>query len=110
MPRDEIALEGQRPRGRMSDFDVLREKLEVLSGGRNQFRHRAAVRIEDLAGIYSGMAKVQSKVVADAGGAPTQAQFNALVAQHNLLVQDVTRLYRQLQTVTNTLTKKLHTP
>lgn len=70
------------------------EALEVLDGSRRKPSiDKAALRIEDLAALY----QLPAGVGVEAAGAPTQAEFNKLVA-------DVRALYTRLLAVSAAIT------
>lgn len=73
------------------------EKVEVLDGSRRgDARRRAAVRIEDLAGLLELPPKLQAAKAA--GSTPTQAEFDALVADVQTLQVRLIAVVTALQT------------
>jgi hypothetical protein len=76
--------------------DRLRERLDTLNGDRD--RSRAAVRVEDLKGLFELPARLKSAKAA--GAAPTKAEFDALV-------DDVAALHRRLKALHDALQKRL---
>lgn len=89
-------------------LEIIGERLDVLAGTRTRDKMAAAVRIEDLIGILQVPQKVQATKAANAAGAtPTQAEYNALVASYNNLVNDITKLETQLSIVAAALHKRL---
>lgn len=77
----------------------LIEKVEVLDGSRSRgAKGRAAVRMDDLAGLQSLQARLQS--VKAAGAAPTKAEFDALV-------DDVTAVFLRLRALADAIEARL---
>ncbi|CEJ15930.1 hypothetical protein BN1110_06280 [bacterium YEK0313] len=78
-------------------MDDLTEKVWALDGSLARARERAAVRLEDLAGLMTLAGKLQSSAVT---AAPT-------AAQHNQLVRDVHELHNRLTEVVEALQRRL---
>lgn len=80
----------------MSSFDQQRqiEKLEVLAGERPKARHKAAVRIEDLAPLLQ---IPQMQAAAAAGAAPTADEYAALLKDTRQLHARLTEIATILQ-------------
>lgn len=76
-----------------------REKLETLDGSRGKEAiRRAAVRIENLAGLLELPAKLKSAKAA--GAAPTKEEFDALV-------EDINQVYLRLKAVAEALQRRV---
>lgn len=73
------------------------EKVEVLDGTRSRQKGRAAVRIDDLAPLLQIK---QMQAAKAAGATPTQAEFDALLADFNAL-------HARLLELSQILTKRL---
>lgn len=78
--------------GAAPEDNLLREKVEVLNGDRA--RPRAAVRLEDLAGLLQVPPKLQAQKAA--GAAPTKAEYDKLL-------EDVHDLHNRLLAVAQAL-------
>jgi hypothetical protein len=76
--------------------DFLKEKIETLDGSRSkQNRRKAAVRLEDLAGLLALPPELKSAHAA--GDAPTAAEFDALVDDVHEIQRRLTALRDALQ-------------
>lgn len=84
----------------MSGFQDKRnqETLETLAGERRGAARLAAVRIEDLAGLFELETRLQSSSAA--GATPT-------AAEHDALVEDVQMLHRRLVAIMEALQTKV---
>lgn len=72
----------------------LQEDIEVLAGTRGRSSKRAAVRVEDLAGLLQVPERLKSAKAV--GTTPTKAEFDALV-------EDVATLHTRLRQVVSAL-------
>lgn len=78
-----------------SETELLKQKIELLDGSRRGGNPgRAAVRLDDLNGLL--VLPEQLKSVKAAGSTPTQAEFDALVA-------DVHEIHRRLVAILGAL-------
>ncbi|MRX32802.1 hypothetical protein [Aminobacter sp. MDW-2] len=79
------------------EFSDLTETVDTLAGKRPRAAEKAAVRIEDLAGLLLLTPKIKAS---RAGAAPTADEFNALV-------DDVKAIHDRLSTIVQALQPKL---